>query len=249
MNTLSKAQILKAAVSIAIVSYSAIFAQAQTAPVQTPALKPTEDKALVTFIITDYDSIPESNAALTITSSDGSFKNAMISDIDGKCEMLMPEGKQYRMSVAKFGVVFNFDDLLAIPKEPGAILFDQSLKIRIVKKYTRVYALDHVYFDTNKWDLKKEMDPALNILLKTMQTHPTMKVEIAGHTDDVGDEESNRRLSQRRADIVVQFLVSHGISDQRLISKGYGEKKPIATNATAEGRAKNRRTEVRVIQE
>ena len=217
---------------------------------QTPTLlKPTETQALVTFIITDYDSIPESNATLKITSVDGSFKNEGSSNIDGKCDMLLPEGKEYRMTVVKFGIPFNFDGLLSIPNEPGLILFDQSLKIRVVKKYKRVYRLEQVYFDTNKWDIKKESEPALNGLLKTLQANPNMKIEIAGHTDDVGDDESNLRLSQRRADAVVQYLVSRGIAPQRLISKGYGERLPELPNNSEQGRARNRRTEVRVIEE
>jgi OOP family OmpA-OmpF porin len=212
-------------------------------------LKPSETQALVTFIITDYDSIPEANAKLNITSVDGSFKNEGISNVDGKCDMLLPEGKQYKMSVQKFSVVFNFDGMLTIPSEPGSILFDQSLKIRVVKKYKRVYRLENVYFDNNKTDIRKESEPSLNTLYKALQDHPTMKIEIAGHTDDLGDDASNMRLSQKRADAVVQYLVSKGIAPGRLIAKGYGERLPESSNATEEGRSRNRRTEVKVIEE
>ncbi len=74
-----------------------------------------------------------------------------------------------------------------------------------------------------------------------------MKIEIAGHTDSVGSEMYNLRLSEARANAVRDYLIQHGISPDRLIAKGYGESRPIAPNTTREGRAKNRRVEFTVI--
>ena len=76
-----------------------------------------------------------------------------------------------------------------------------------------------------------------------------MIIEIGGHTDDVGDEDKNQALSEKRANTVLQYLIKKGIDSKRLTAKGYGETKPVAYNTTAEGRQKNRRTEVSIIKE
>jgi OOP family OmpA-OmpF porin len=81
----------------------------------------------------------------------------------------------------------------------------------------------------------------------TLNNHPDLQVEVAGHTDDVGDAISNQGLSDRRAKTVYDFLIRYGVSGERLSFKGYGESEPIADNASSEGRAINRRVELRVF--
>ncbi len=77
--------------------------------------------------------------------------------------------------------------------------------------------------------------------------NPTLRVELSGHTDNQGTEEYNQRLSEARAEAVFAWLVKEGIAESRLVAKGYGELQPVATNETPEGRAENRRTELKVI--
>ena len=76
-----------------------------------------------------------------------------------------------------------------------------------------------------------------------------MKIEISGHTDDVGKEEYNRGLSQARAESVRDYLLGRGIAPDRVVARGYGESRPVADNATEEGRRINRRTEVKILRE
>jgi outer membrane protein OmpA-like peptidoglycan-associated protein len=78
--------------------------------------------------------------------------------------------------------------------------------------------------------------------------NPKLRVAVEGHTDDAGDDATNKALSERRAATVCAFLTARGVPAQRLISRGYGETRPRADNATAEGRAANRRTECVVIE-
>ncbi|TAH23801.1 MAG: OmpA family protein [Cytophagales bacterium] len=210
---------------------------------------PTETMALVTFKITDYNGIPEEGAVITLTGVDTTLTAKGVADIDGKYKLLLPEGKKYKISVFKFGEDFNFERPLDIPSTVGAIKFQKDLKIKLVTEYLKIYKLEHVYFDFDKWELKKESDNALNMLLKDLKNKPNMKIEIAGHTDDKGTHEYNMRLSQRRADSVIEWLINHGISTTRLLAKGYGETAPVASNDTEEGCSKNRRTEVRIIEE
>jgi outer membrane protein OmpA-like peptidoglycan-associated protein len=87
----------------------------------------------------------------------------------------------------------------------------------------------------------------LNNLVKLLNQYPTLKIEISGHTDDVGNEEYNQKLSVDRAQAVVNYLISKGISSSRLSFIGFGFTKPIADNTTEEGRKLNRRSEFKII--
>jgi outer membrane protein OmpA-like peptidoglycan-associated protein len=111
-----------------------------------------------------------------------------------------------------------------------------------------IEVLRHVYFDTDKSTLKPESFLELDKVVKVMNQNPYLKLEVNGHTDNVGTHDYNISLSQRRAEAVVHYLTSKGVSGKRLIAKGFGETRPIATNDDEEeGRELNRRTEVEVI--
>ncbi len=112
-------------------------------------------------------------------------------------------------------------------------------------------ALLNVYFDVGKSDLKSESGPALENVMSLMDAYPGLKIELRGHTDSTnstGDPDFNRKLSQRRADAVRDELVKRGIPSDRIRAVGFGEAQPVADNTTAEGRAKNRRTEFMILQ-
>ena len=109
-------------------------------------------------------------------------------------------------------------------------------------------ALKNVFFDTNSTTLKPESRVELDKLVVIMKQNPNIRIEIGGHTDNVGTAEYNRRLSEGRAKTTSDYLISQGIPANRLVSKGYGLNNPIATNDTEEGRAINRRTEAKIIE-
>jgi len=102
-----------------------------------------------------------------------------------------------------------------------------------------------IFFDTGKADLKPESDAAVAEIAKLLKADPALKVYVVGHTDNVASLELNTKLSQARADAVVQALVArHGVAAARLVGRGAGPLAPVASNDTEEGRARNRRVEL-----
>ncbi|MCR5454752.1 MAG: OmpA family protein [Bacteroidales bacterium] len=106
--------------------------------------------------------------------------------------------------------------------------------------------LENIFFDTNKYQLRAESFPELARLAAFIRSNPTAVLEISGHTDNSGSADANRTLSQRRADSVKDHLINLGCPSANIISKGYGADKPIADNATEQGKAKNRRVEFKI---
>jgi OOP family OmpA-OmpF porin len=105
----------------------------------------------------------------------------------------------------------------------------------------------NVEFDLNKWNIKPQFYSALNHVVAILNENPRLKVEIQGHTDSSGTETYNQGLSEKRAASVLNYFVMKGIAKERLAAAGYGELRPVATNATSEGRAKNRRVQLSPI--
>ncbi|GEM_PF-5185993 len=123
----------------------------------------------------------------------------------------------------------------------------QKLSIGLIKK-KEVFAFENITFDVGKATIRLESEPVLSQLLKVLQDNPEINVEIAGHTDKVGSPKNNLVLSQARAAAVVKWLMDKGVRNDRMVSRGYGDSKPVADNKTKAGRAKNRRIEIAVLE-
>ena len=102
----------------------------------------------------------------------------------------------------------------------------------------------YINFDTGKSGVKAESKPIIEQIVQMMKENSDLKLSVEGHTDNVGNPKSNKTLSEERAKSVVAAIIDHGISTERLSASGYGQDKPIADNATEDGRAKNRRVEL-----
>jgi outer membrane protein OmpA-like peptidoglycan-associated protein len=107
--------------------------------------------------------------------------------------------------------------------------------------------LNNIQFETSRWELKKNADAELNLLTQFLLRNPAVRIQINGHTDNIGTEADNLKLSERRAQSVVEYLIRNGIDAARLLYNGFGASEPIADNQTEEGRAKNRRTEMVIL--
>ncbi len=164
----------------------------------------------------------------------------------GEFLLVLPTDKEYALNVSKTGYLFYSDNfsLKGIHAEDDPFMMDIYLK---PVKIGQIMVMKNIFFDTDKYDLKPESIIELDKLIQFLNENPGVKIEISGHTDNVGTADYNIELSDKRAKAVFYYLVEDGISADRLTSKGYGLTRPVDTNETKEGRANNRRTEVEVV--
>lgn len=164
---------------------------------------------------------------------------------NGNFLLTLPAGKNYLYNVSRDGYLFyseNFSLKDHNPSEP------YSLEVPLNKiQEGKSVILKNIFFETGKYDIKPESKLELNKLVDLLKMNPGMKIEIGGHTDNVGNDADNLKLSDNRARAVKDYISSQGIDAARLSSKGYGKTKPIADNGSDAGRAQNRRTEFTVV--
>lgn len=166
-------------------------------------------------------------------------------DEDGHYLVTLPLGKDYAFNVNRKGYLF-YSDNFSLSKNSPDSSYEKNIGLQPLEVDASI-VLNNVFFDVNKYELKPESQVELDKLIQLLVENPTLKIQIGGHTDNVGKPTDNLALSNNRAKAVVNYLVSKGITAQRLTAKGFGETQPIADNKTDEGKAKNRRTEMRVI--
>ena len=109
------------------------------------------------------------------------------------------------------------------------------------------WTIKGVQFDYDKWDIKPQYYDAMDENVRVLKMNPSFKIEVQGHTDSIASEEYNQTLSEKRAESAKAYFVSKGIAAKRISTRGFGELRPIATNDTADGRAENRRIEIKII--
>ena len=147
--------------------------------------------------------------------------------------------KDIIINVKKEGHAFDTKMINTSNMENNIIKSDAEIKkVEIGKEYQ----LHDIYFGTNLYNLTSHSKYIINLFVEFLLDNPTIKTEIQGHTDNVGNDTDNLLLSERRAKSVYDYVISKGISPERLRHKGYGRTKPVASNDTPEGRGKNRRT-------
>jgi OOP family OmpA-OmpF porin len=160
----------------------------------------------------------------------------------------VPNSKDLEPNTPK-GNLVNFQGI-TIPK-----CVNTTTNTTVIEKTEATYkfevgekiVLNNIFFDFNKATLRPESYTELNRLVKQLKDMPTVKIEISGHTDNIGSAAYNKTLSESRAKSVVNYLLQNGIDKSRLTYVGYGFDQPIASNSTDEGRQKNRRTEFKVL--
>ena len=208
-------------------------------------LQPTEYDVVIVFKVTDDKMVPEQGAIVRLENMVDKTIITDTADIDGNTEILLKKGSSHILTVEKLTLKFEFGQF-DIPKKDGKFTMEENLQIKVITQYKRTYRLD-VHFAPNKSDLYPAAKKEVDNLLEEMRKNPTMKVEVAGHTDNVGDDKLNMQVSQKRANAIKFYLVEQGIVEKRIVSKGYGETAPIGDNTTEDGRNRNRRIEIRMF--
>jgi outer membrane protein OmpA-like peptidoglycan-associated protein len=195
--------------------------------------KKTSEPVQASISINDFTD----NKQIGIASSDPS---------DGSYKIVLPAGRTYSFLAEKEGY-YSVSENIEITELEEYIEIERNLYIAPVE-VGQTIRLNNILFDFDKATLRPESFPELSRVMKMMNDNVTMKIEIAGHTDNKGSDEYNRLLSDDRARAVLNYLSENMVSPSRIISKGYGESKPVATNDTEEGRQLNRRVEFTILE-
>jgi outer membrane protein OmpA-like peptidoglycan-associated protein len=180
-----------------------------------------------------------------IDNSTGELNSKVQTDEQGNYFITLPVGKDYVFNVNRKGYLFYSDNFLLSQRVPDSV-YEKNIPLQPIEVNASII-LKNIFFETNKFQLDPKSQAELDKIVQLLNDNPTLKVEISGYTDNVGKPSDNLSLSNNRAKSVVSYLIGKAIASQRLVAKGYGETKPVADNATEEGKAKNRRTELRVI--
>lgn len=167
--------------------------------------------------------------------------------LDGSFKMVLPYNKNYsiRASADKYFAVSENLNLDSLVKEGYKNIHKDLYLVPI--EIGQVFRLNNVFFDFDKYSLRPESFVELDRVVKFLKEYPNVEIEMSAHTDSKGSDDYNYTLSDNRAASVRTYILSKGISSTRIISKGYGETKPVATNETDEGRQENRRVEFTIL--
>lgn len=213
------------------------------------ALTPTASEAAVHFTVIDKDKGPIPGIVVVLTAPDGRKYYTEATDPTGFAEVLVPIGRRYELiflSLGRSQVAANVD----VPDEPN-----QNIRLKL--RYKRIdppkgpegdpnphgFVLSGVTFDTGKAKIRPESFPQLDGVVDYLKHNKTARIEISGHTDNVGNPKGNKALSKRRAEACRKYLIDKGIEPSRIDAVGYGDERPIASNDSELGRQENRRIE------
>ena len=163
----------------------------------------------------------------------------------GEYTITLPYGSSYSINAngANYIPVYNNLDLTQAGeyKEMTQNLYLVPIEVG------QTVRLNNIFFDSGKSDLRPESFPELDRLVTTLEKNPKMQIEISGHTDDVGADDVNLKLSSDRANAVKDYLLSKGIAQATVTAVGFGETKPVASNTTDDGKQLNRRVEFTIV--
>lgn len=207
----------------------------------------------LTFVGTVVDSktkLPLTNATFKLKETNNADEQSFTTDSKGQITTELKKNLE-------FGVHASAHDYLATneslsTKNVIGTKLEKTFELTLFAKKGDVVKLDHIYYDYGKWDLRDEGKAELDKLVEYLAENPTVKIELSSHTDSRNTSTANQKLSQKRAESCVNYLISKGISKDRMIAKGYGETKLVngckdGVTCTEEEHQQNRRTEVKIL--
>lgn len=168
-------------------------------------------------------------------------------DDGGNFLVCLPTGQNYGLNVTRDNYLFFSENFMIEGDHPVSEPYRKQIGLSPIRKGEKM-ALYNVFFETNSWELKEESVIELTRLFELLAANNKVTVEIGGHTDSAGTEEHNLLLSEQRALAVRNFLIGKGIPVSRLHYRGYGKTQPVSDNESEEGRRRNRRTEITIVE-
>ena len=217
-------------------------AYSQTAP----PLNLPKDAKIEGTVVAMNSKLPQNNELVIFRSQKNNNEFQAISDSNGKFSTRLPAGDKYDIYIMGFKDSSSVN-VLDIPALSPNSYYKNPFTVNLEFEAPKTFVLDNVEFDFGKSTLRATSYATLDDLIDYLKRKPTERIEIGGHTDNIGSDAKNLALSLERAKSIVAYLVAKGISSDRLEAKGYGAEEPIEDNSTEEGRQKNRRTEVKVL--
>ncbi len=226
-----------------VLSGLSFFSFGQTAAVQNASIP---KDAPIDETVTDFKNNALPQEIIIFKSKMSSKEYQGITGESGKFSTRLPAGDTYEIFILGFkdSTSYNF---LEIPAPQGNAYYKKPFVVDIQFLPAKTFVLDNCTFETGQATLQPEAFTVLDELVAYLNRKDDQRIEIGGHTDNVGKAASNLKLSMDRATSVMNYLISKGINPARLEAKGYGMTEPVEDNGTAAGRAQNRRTEVKVL--
>jgi outer membrane protein OmpA-like peptidoglycan-associated protein len=211
-------------------------------------VQPEKNVITIKGKVTDEDNNPlDADIRWFDISSNENVGNLKSDPQTGDYIIALPVGKNYGYFAEKNGY-YSVSKNVDLLRDPGIKEHTEDIKlISAASLQGKPIKLNNIYFDFDRYDLKPESFTELDRVFKFLTDNPEVRIEISAHTDAVGTDEYNLTLSQRRAESVVNYLIGKGMDAARLTARGYGKSMPVASNETEEGRALNRRVEMKVI--
>jgi OmpA-OmpF porin, OOP family len=202
--------------------------------------------AKVNIVVTDMKGKPSKGEQVLFRNEASQQLFSGRSDAGGKFSLQLPVGSTYMITVKSLTDSSKYGRIEIPALAPGEY-YTEPFKVDVKFKLAKSYTLDNVHFDFGKATLRAESFPELEEVAGFLKNKEDIRIEIAGHTDNVGADAENLKLSQQRADAIRNYLLKKGIQPARVTAKGYGASQPVADNTTDKGRQLNRRTEVRIL--
>ena len=217
-----------------------------TQPTKASKIKGTATEAALKFIVVDKDKGPTRGVVIALAAPDGKKYYTEETDADGYAEVLVPNGQKYDVVYVSLGRRTDIAAKVTVSDEPR-----QNIKLTLrYKRYDppkglteQRFVLDGVNFDSAKAAIRPESLVRLDSVVEYMAHKKSARIEISGHTDNVGNAKTNKALSEKRAQACRDYLISKGIDGSRVTAIGYGDERPMAPNDSEDGRQKNRRIE------
>lgn len=223
------------------VSITNVSAQKKSAVV-----KDSSNSAIVEITVLDSKQKPRKGELVLLKSAKGGTTYTGRVNASGICSLRLPAGDNYTVTVKAMNDTTQYG-VIEIGALQAGQYYTDPFKVSITYEPARSFTLDNVLFDVGKATLKPTSYKELEELVEYLKWKEEARIEIAGHTDNVGKPADNLLLSQQRAEAVKAYAVKKGIKQERIVAKGYGDTQPVADNTLETGRQQNRRTEVRML--